>query len=62
MKQGDIVKFALPLDADEAEARFLLLENPDGGRVLVQCICDPKILPIAPTTVLRVKDLVISTR
>jgi hypothetical protein len=54
LKAGDIAKFRFPDDEDEARERFLLLEDPDGGRVLVECICP---LMIRPTKVLRVEDL-----
>jgi hypothetical protein len=54
MKKGDIVKFRNPLDDNEIKERYKLLEDPDGGRVLVEGICD---LPIRPTRVLLVEDL-----
>ncbi len=61
MRKGDIVKFREPLDANEALERFVLIEEPDGGRVLVQCICDPSVMLIAPTKVLVVSDLAVTT-
>jgi len=54
LKKGDLAKFHTPADDSEAKERFLLLEDPDGGRVLVRCLVD---LPIPPTKVLRVEDL-----
>lgn len=59
MKKGDVVKFGDPLDASEAQERMILLEDPDGGRVLVQGICD---LPIRPTRILNVSDLVLAEK
>ena len=35
MKKGDIVKFRNVVDAGDEELRMILLEDPDGGRVLV---------------------------
>lgn len=55
MKQGDVVKFTNPT-ADETDDRFILLENPDGGRVLAQAIVD---LPIRPTYIFRTEELAI---
>jgi hypothetical protein len=54
MKKGDTVKFKNIVDKGDETARMILLENPDGGRVLVEDICS---LPIRPTRVLPVKDL-----
>ena len=54
MKKGDIAKFINPLDKNEVEERFKLLEDPDGGRVLVEGICD---LKIRPTRVLDTNEI-----
>jgi hypothetical protein len=54
MKKGDFVKLKYPLDHNEEEERFILLEDPDGGRVLVEGVCD---LSIRPTRILNIDDL-----
>lgn len=46
MKKGDIVKYSRPLDSEEAELRFILLNEPEKGRVDIQLICDYRIKPI----------------
>ena len=46
MKRGDTVKYSRPLDASEAELRFILLNEPEKGRVDIQLICDYRIKPI----------------
>lgn len=45
MKKGDIVKFKRVVARGDEEARMVLLEDPDGGRVLVAHICDMNIKP-----------------
>jgi hypothetical protein len=45
MKKGDIVKFSEILDSGDEDIRMVLLEDPDGGRVLVQELCDMYIQP-----------------
>lgn len=55
MKQGDVVKFTNP-QADEINDRFILLENPDGDRVLAQAIVD---MPIRPTYIFRTEELTV---
>ena len=45
MKKGDIVKFKRIVARGDEDARMVLLEEPDGGRVLVQHICDMNIKP-----------------
>jgi len=45
MKKGDVVKFRNVVDAGDESLRMILLENPDGGRVLVESIVDMKIRP-----------------
>lgn len=39
MKKGDIVKFSEEVDPGDTKVRMLLLEDPDGGRVLVGDLC-----------------------
>lgn len=46
MKANDIVKYSKPVDAEEAELRFILLRNPEKGRADIQLICDWRIKPI----------------
>lgn len=45
MKRGDIVKFKEVLDAGDAELRLVVLENEDGGRVLVQALVRMRLNP-----------------
>ena len=45
MQKGDIVKFKKVVDAGDEDLRMVLLEDPDGGRVLVVAIVDMKIKP-----------------
>ena len=45
MKKGNIVKFRNIVDAGDENLRMILLEDPDGGRVLVESIVDMKIRP-----------------
>lgn len=45
MKKGDIVKFRKAVDPGDENLRMILLEDPDGGRVLVESIVDLKIRP-----------------
>ena len=45
MKKGDIVKFKKVVDAGDKDLRMVLLEDPDGGRVLVEYIVDMNIRP-----------------
>ena len=44
MKQGDIVKFSKPLTG--GKFRFILLNEPEKGRVDIQLTCDERIKPI----------------
>ena len=46
MKANDIVKYSRPVDALEAELRFILLRKPEKGRVDIQLICDDRIKPV----------------
>jgi hypothetical protein len=54
MKKGDIVKFKKIVDAGDEALRMVLLENPDGGRVLLAAIIDMKI---KPTSRYNIEDL-----
>ena len=45
MKKGDVVKFRNIVDAGDEDLRMILLEDPDGGRVLVESVVDMKIRP-----------------
>lgn len=54
MKKGDVVKFKNIVDAGDENVRMVLLEDPDGGRVLVEDICD---MNIKPTWRYNVEDL-----
>lgn len=54
MKKGDRVRFKMPSNETEEKERFILLEDPDGGRVLAEGICN---LPIRPTTILRIDEI-----
>lgn len=45
MRKGDIVKFRKTVDPGDEDLRMILLEDPDGGRVLVESIVDMKIRP-----------------
>lgn len=45
MNKGDVVKFKNVVDAGDENIRMVLLEDPDGGRVLVEVICDMNIKP-----------------
>jgi hypothetical protein len=46
MKRGDIVKYSRPVDKGESKFRFVLLGEPEKGRVDIQLICDDRIKPI----------------
>jgi hypothetical protein len=39
MKKGDFVKFRNEVDPGDTKVRMVLLEDPDGGRVLLGDIC-----------------------
>jgi hypothetical protein len=56
MKKGDVVKFKTPIDPGDEAAMMILIEDPDGGRVLVQHLVD---MAIQPTSIYPVDDLVI---
>lgn len=55
MKRGDIVKFKKVVDPGDDRIRMRLLEDPDGGRVLVESLVG---MVINPTFVYQVDDLV----
>lgn len=55
MKRGDIVKFKKIVDSGDDRIRMRLLEDPDGGRVLVVSLVG---MTINPTSVYQVDDLV----
>jgi hypothetical protein len=46
VKRGDIVKYSRPVSPAEAEFRFILLNEPEKGRVDIQLICNDRIKPI----------------
>ena len=46
MKANDIVKYSKPVDEGEAKLRFVLLRDPEKGRVDIQLICDYRIKPV----------------
>ena len=54
MKKGDIVKFRKVVDPGDDSIRMRLLEDPDGGRVLVVSLVG---MTINPTSVFPVDDL-----
>lgn len=54
MKKYDVVKFKTVVDAGDENVRMTILENPDGGRVLVEVICD---MTIRPTCRYNAEDL-----
>lgn len=54
MRKGDIVKFRNVVDAGDEDLRMILLEDPDGGRVLVESVVD---MNIRPTYRYSVEDL-----
>jgi len=45
MKQGDIVRFIIAIDKDDNDLRMRVIEDPDGGRVLVEALVDMRIKP-----------------
>lgn len=55
MKRGDIVKFKKVVDPSDDRIRMRLLEDPDGGRVLVESLAG---MTINPTSIYQVDDLV----
>lgn len=45
MKKGDIVKFKTVVETGDENVRMRLLEDPDGGRVLVESLQGMSINP-----------------
>jgi len=56
MKKHDVVKFKDPVSDIEKISRFVLLEDPDGPRVLVKEICD---MYLPRTTIFNVDELIV---
>jgi hypothetical protein len=54
MQKGDIVIFRDAKDPGDENAKMVLVEDPDGGRVLVRHLVDMKI---QPTSIYLTKDL-----
>ena len=54
MRKGDIVKFKVIIEAGDDKARMRLLEDPDGGRVLLESLMG---MNINPTCRYNVDDL-----
>ena len=54
MKKGDIVKFKTVVDPGDETLRMVLLEDPDGGRVLVEALVD---MNLRPTNRYNIDDL-----
>ena len=46
MKRGDIVRYSRPANQEEAAIRFILLNEPEKGRVDIQLVCDERVKPI----------------
>jgi hypothetical protein len=55
MKKGDIVRFKKVVDSGDEKMKMRLLENPDGGRVLVEALVG---MGFNPTYVYPTEDLV----
>lgn len=45
MRMGDIVRFKEVVDAGDEELRMVVLEDEDGGRVLVQALIGMRLNP-----------------
>jgi hypothetical protein len=45
MKRGDIVKFKEVIDAGDSELRMVVLEDEDGGRVLIEALVGMRLNP-----------------
>ena len=58
MKKGDVVKFKFVVDAGDENIKMRLLEDPDGGRVLVESL---QGMNINPTSRYNVEDLELVT-
>jgi hypothetical protein len=46
MKANDVVMYRKPVDELEAGLRFILLRDPEKGRVDIQLVCDYRIKPV----------------
>lgn len=55
MQRGDIVRYSRPMDVEEAEFRFILLNEPQKGRVDIQLICDERIKPVETVEAVEVE-------
>ena len=55
MKKGDIVTIKKEWSDSENDGKFILLENPDGGRVKIQSIDSGLTLP--PVEVVKIEWL-----
>lgn len=53
LKRGQVVRYAKPVNAAEAECRFVVVE-PRGDRVLIQLVCDLRIPPMECISVAEV--------
>jgi len=53
VKVGDVVKWAKPIDADEAKERYILREH-NGDRGYMEYICNMNIKPL---TLVRIADI-----
>ncbi len=58
MKKSDVVKFKAVVDAGDEDIRMRLLEDPDGGRVLVESL---RGMSINPTSRYNLEDLELVT-
>lgn len=57
MKKGDIVKFRKAVDPGDENLRMILLEDPDGGRVLIESVVDMKIRPTCRYNIENLKNI-----
>ena len=55
MKKGDVVRFRKVVDPGDEKVRMRLLEDPDGGRVLVEALVG---MELNPTYIYPTEDLV----
>lgn len=53
MKKGDLVEYKNPLP-DEKGLRLILLEEPDGGRVLAEAVVN---MVIKPSYILNISEI-----
>ena len=61
MKRGDIVKYSKPVSEAEPRLRFILLNEPEKGRVDIQLICDDRIKPIETVEAAEVEAVEVAT-